>query len=390
MAMEDNNTVRVYTIADQTSGDLARVAAKAGISQDDIGGYIAVVLATHLSMCKKPTNASEMEDLVKDLGQAATATLADSCARMIAMIKERRLNYYNSHRRDFIPESVCEASKELKKEKAAAGKFSDRLDLTEYMSGPMSEADMTYALTHMMGFTGNNVSLLRSAKQEPASFSTPTSTGFNGAEEHRAAIIQQRAFFGNTVFVETSKVREYGDYSSTGSKSMSTRADGKPSVHDTGAGLQTHCYSLSSHLKGLDARSPVGNPFIVDVGGKKGVPLANVSSVFEPMGSPKPPVLAPGKGHHVCALPMSISGRKQVIIFDCLPRKPSYKSEGVVYPAERCLADAFVDTTSVSSPGKYPPQYDYAEETVHCKAFTARRCKLCNVIHSSDMHAEFQ
>ena len=396
MTTEDNNTVRVYNVADQTTGELVRVAAKAGISHEDLGGYIAVVLATHLSMSKKPTNVTEMDELVKALGQAATATLADSVARMIAMIKERRLNYYNTHRRDFIPESVCEASKERKSKEGVgangtAGKYSDRLDLSEYITAPMSEADMTYALTHMMGFAGSNVSILRSSKQEPQYFSQPTSTGFNGAEEQRAAIIQQRAFFGSTVFVETSKVREHGDYSLTGSKSMSTRADGKSSVHDTGAGLTTHCFSLSSHLKGLDAGAPVGNPFIVDVGGKKGVPLANVSgSVFENTSPHKPPVLAPGRGHHVCAMPVCISGRKQIIVFDCFPRKSSYKSEGLIYPAERCLADAYIETAFVSSPSKYPPQYDYTEQTVHSKAFTSRRCKLCNVIHSSDMHAEFQ
>lgn len=384
MATEDWNTVKVYTINDQCSGELAQVASRFGVSPESLGGYISVVLATHLSMTKKPKNTLELQELVKNLSGIADITMVDSCARMIAMIKQRRMTYYKSHRREFVPDSLAE---ENLKEMKGLGKYGDRLHLHEYMTAPMSEADMTYALTHMMGFAGNRVAVLRSCKEEPAVFTTPTSTGFKGAEEHRAAFIQQRAFFGSSIFVETTRIRDAGDYSLDGSNSCGDRVDGQPSVHDTGCGLQTVCYPITTHLKGLDESVPVCSPFIIDVGGSKAPQIVNSGSIFDFSASPA--TVPRGKGHYVCGLPVSFEGQKFLVIFDSMHRKPSYKSEGVIYTTERLLANALVSTIPLS-PTKFPVTHDYTEETVHSKAFSHRRCKICHVIHASDMHSEFQ
>ena len=185
-------------------------------------------------------------------------------------------------------------------------------------------------------------------------------------------------------------MRQTGDYTYSGSKSVSDRVDGQHSSHENGCGLQSQCYALNTNVKGVDAGSPICTPYIIDVGGVDGPRVLNkdtTSSVFT--GSSVPQPFPRGRGHHVCGIPVNLEGRRVVIIFETMYRKPTYKSQGIVYQPESLLADAFINNAPLS-PGKFPPGRDYTEDTVHSKAFTQRRCKLCNVIHSSDLHAEYQ
>ncbi len=368
------DAVRVYNVCDQQSGKLLKIVDRYGLDSQSLGGYISVVIATHLSMMPKPTTPSELEDLVKQLTRTLDATVAESCARMMAMIKDRRVRYYQAHRREFVPESL--EGKNSRAEKNY-GKFGDRPVLSEYISAPMSEADMSYALTHMVGFAGSNMCVLRSYKPEPEYFIKPTSTGFKGTEEERAAIIQQRAFMGSNIFVETSRVRDIGDYDEQGHNTISARVDGKHSDHESGCGLATQCLALNTYLRSLDAAKTVCSPFIVDVGYVK----HDAASVFAVPGSKQV------KGsHHVVAIPVAFNGVKQLVVFDSIYRKNSYKSAGQIYPQEHQLAAAMEYVVPLAGAYMHVPN----DDVVQPKAFTQRRCKLCGVIHSTDMHAEFQ
>jgi len=480
--MDSFTNVRVYNVVDQHSGNLRNITARYGLDHESLGGYISIIIATHLSMCKAPSTAIELEELVKQVTLSCVSTLGESCARMIAMIKERRLTYYKEHRREFIPESLEQDairsssnsnSSSSSSSKKAMGKYSDRLSLSKYMSAPMSEADMTYALNHIIGFASNNISLLRTIKSSnaiPTCFTIPTSTGFKGSEESRAAWIQQQAYSnsGYNVFIETNKIREYKDYSihgirgggcSNGSGSgagagvNNMNADGSISSHEAGIGLTTQCYALHTYLKGLDFNGGSGSgtniisistckPIIIDVSNSNsttGVESLSDNIVYK-------------KGHHVTGVPMIIEGRRILIIFDSLYRKSSYKSQGLLYSNEEHLSNCFQDiqplvtpyteilqtqdlinnflsnsasttqelglelglTSPEGSPGQSQLQVQAQaqaqlqqlqqsqiqsqmqiqqyprDDTVNMKHFSARRCKLCGVIHSSDMHAEFQ
>ena len=390
------NNVRVYTVTNQAAGALSQVQARWNLDSNSLGGYISVVLATHLSMCRRPGSISELDALIAQLGSTLNNTLATSCNRLIAMIRERRMDYYKSHRREFVPESVDE---ELRSHRAAPsgsgsgsgsgstsnsplGKYSDRLSLSAYLSAPMSEADISYALTHIIGFVGGNVAVLRTVKREPATFAHPTSTGFRGAEEHRAACIQQRAFFGCDVFIETSRIREAQDVDIGGSKGIAERPDGQPSVHAHGCGLVTHCLPINTHVSGLALTSSnfLCYPFIIDVSSGS-VPSYNGSEGDEATGAFQS--IRQGQGHHVLGLPVVLDGRKMLVVLESLHRAFTYKSEGHIYPQERILADSLNYTPD----GRRIPPPD---DAVSAMSFSHRRCKLCQVVHASDMHAEFQ
>ena len=385
MATEKN--VRVYTVADQGSGQLLRLQERCGLESASLGGYISVILATHLAMIRKPNSPAELDAMVRSLVMSTNATLADSTTRLVAMIKQRRMAYYKEHRREFVPESVDETHKGSNSPKQL-GKYGDRLRLSKYLSAPMSEADMTYALTHMMGFA-SNVAVLRTVKPEPPTFSAATSTGYKGAEEQRAALIQQRAFYGNTVFVETVRVRDAGYVDMHGNTSVMDRADGVHTTHDVGCGMVTHCLPLPAYLHSIklegEAAQPNCSPFIVDVSSDS-LPSSNgfefSSSVFD-FAVPADTVNAEGQGHHVVAVPVSVAGKRTLLVFDSRQRTACYKSEGLVYSQERTLADAL----NYSADGRRLPVED---DQIHPGAFTHRRCKLCQVVHASDMHAEFQ
>ena len=381
------NNVRVYTIANIHAGALSKLASSWGLEANCLGGYISVVLASHLAMYKRPCSSLELETFIKQLGFAANATLVDSCNRLIAMIRERRVEYYKSHRREFVPESLDEeikASDVLSPGKTCGsplGKFSDRLRLSNYLAAPLSEADITHALTHMMGFVGNNVVALRTVKAEPIFFSQPSSTGFRGAEEQRIAFIQQRSFFGSEVFVETAHVREPKEIDVFGCRGVIDRADGMASAYDAGCGLVTRCLTLNTYVAGLElcADNFRCYPFIIDVSDGS-LPSCNGSETLPRNGFSSQ---RSRLGHHVLAFPVVLEGRRLLVVLDSEHRVATYKTEGHVYHQERLLADALNHT----SDGRTLP----ANDTLICaKSFSHRRCKLCQVIHASDMHAEFQ
>jgi len=409
------NNVRVYLITNQAAESLSQVQSQWNLDRNALGGYISIVLATHLSMCRRPGSTSELEALVSQVGSAVNHGMAASCNRLIAMIRQRRMEYYKSHRREFVPESVDEGSKSPSRgessgggsgsscgsgggsgstPKSPLGKYSDRLSLSAYLSAPMSEADISYALINIIGFVGSNVAVLRTVKPEPkpSTFLYQTTININsgnrGAEEHRIAHIQQRAFFGNDVFIETSRIREAQDVDIAGCKGVGGRADGLPSVYDQGCGLVTHCIPIHTHVGGLVLTSSnfMCYPFIIDVSSGS-MPSYNGSgscSENEGAGSIFRPVrLGQGHGHHVLGFPVVLEGRKVLVVLDSLPRVATYKSEGHIYPQERILADSL----NYMPDGRRQPLPD---EAVSPMSFAHRRCKLCQVVHSSDMHAEFQ
>jgi hypothetical protein len=413
--MASENNVRVYTVADQSTGALQQLQRQSGLDPLSLGGYISIIVATHLTMMRRPQTSAELDALVRNLTSSLSATLPDQCARLVAMIKRRRLNYYKEHRRDFVPESVDEARKGDGSDNCSGnpkelGKYSDRLRLSRYMAGPLAEADISYALTQMMGFASGSVAVLRTVKPEPPVFSKATSTGFKGTEEQRTAAIQQRAFVGSTVFVETARVREAGYVDVHGGVSVLERADGTPTTYDVGCGLVTHCLPLQTHLHNsqsgleLDAalkQQPYCAPFIVDVSSAS-LPSSNGSdystapgdgAVFTfdgartgariGAGTPTGAGTYEGQGHHVVAVPLLLAGKKILIVFESRYRSATFKTEGLVFPQERILAEAL----NFSADGRRFPLEDHM---VNPGAFTHRRCKLCQVVHASDMHSEFQ
>ena len=90
-----------------------------------------------------------------------------------------------------------------------------------------------------------------------------------------------------------------------------------------------------------------------------------------------------GHGHHVVGLPVVLEGRRVLVVLDSQYRQASYKTEGHVYPQERILADAL----NYNAEGRRLPIPD---DVISPTSFSHRRCKLCQVVHASDMHAEFQ
>jgi hypothetical protein len=161
------------------------------------------------------------------------------------------------------------------------------------------------------------------------------------------------------------------------------RADGQPSAHDTGCGLVTYCLPINTYVSGL-ALTPENMlcyPFIIDVSSGS-LPSYNGSeeenSVFQAMSRQ-----GQGHGHHVVGLPVVLEGRRVLVVLDSQYRQASYKTEGHIYPQERILADAL----NYNAEGRRLPIPD---DVISPTSFSHRRCKLCQVVHASDMHAEFQ
>ena len=102
-----SGNVHIVQVCDQNSPELAEVAQKCGL-EGSMGGYISVVIATHLSLMKKPITMGQLREMQSMLTIVLKNTIAESVERLAAIIKQRRMEYYLTHRREFVPESVEE------------------------------------------------------------------------------------------------------------------------------------------------------------------------------------------------------------------------------------------------------------------------------------------
>ena len=242
--------MHVVQVCDQNSPDLAAVARKCGL-EGSLGGYISVVIATHLSLMKKPTTMTQLREMQSMLTIVLKGTIAESVERLAAVVKQRRMDYYLGHRREFVPESVEEdlkaRSPSNSPNRLSYGKYDNRIRLSEYLAAPLTEADMTFILCNCISMHSKSIAHLRKIRRcydssltisSESSYLSDSAAGDSQSqnqqillEEERVALINQRAFFGaGGAFVETAEVRTGGEIE-LGSTGIGN------SAHKAGCGL---------------------------------------------------------------------------------------------------------------------------------------------------------
>jgi hypothetical protein len=160
--------------------------------------YTSLAIANYLSTTRRPTTIEQLKSLIVQVSTfVSSSMMKETVSRYKSLINARRATYIAEHRREFIPVKLNTWTHE-------ANLFDNegRRSVPEYMESPLSNADVTYLLTH----NAIRIPYLRIVDK---SLSDGNFRDLK-LEEERNAYIQQRAFLGYDVCVEISAVKNDG------------------------------------------------------------------------------------------------------------------------------------------------------------------------------------
>jgi hypothetical protein len=166
-------------------GDII-VARVAELPTRDQSGALAIVIAQYLQNRSRPNSMEEVADLAAEVKKKVIeGDFDEGVKKIIAITKQRRLEYFESHKREFAPAT------KVSKEAYIHGQALDAQDIGHILcTGLISSVSyLRRTLPHV------DERKLKQVIQR---------------EETRRSYIQQRPYFGHTVFVEKAAVKSDG------------------------------------------------------------------------------------------------------------------------------------------------------------------------------------
>ena len=286
----------------QFDGDIM-VGRVAELPTRDQSAALSIVIAQFLQSKRRPNTMQEVADLAADVKRKVTEGAFDEAVRrIIAIVKQRRLIYYQGHTREFAPAT------KTTKDDYIHGKALDAQDMSHILcTGTI--ADIPY-LRRMLPHIDE-----RKWKD------------LVEREETRKSYIQQRPYFGHSVFVQKAAVKDDGF--------------GMEPVFER---LSAECYDQKWKFTAFCS------PWIVD----------NSDDGF---------------CRHVCAMPYAVQGGlTNLLVFETGERHISESQVVNISPIERVLGAALSHNLP-TSPTK----------SLRMKV----QCNICSTIHTGDMHEEY-
>jgi hypothetical protein len=279
--------------------------------------YTSIAIANYLSVTRRPLSVDQLKSLVISVSTFVNSSMMkETVLRYKSLINARRTTYITEHRREFIPENLNAWTHE-----AHLYDNEGRRSIPEYMESPLSNADVTYLLTH----NAIRIPYLRIVDK------SLSDANFKNLqlEEERQAYIQQRAFLGYDICVETSV------------------------VNNDGNGMTCLMQSPNAYIINNQFRAtPFCMPWLID-NQKRG-------------------------GRICCVIPFSQEGGQVVLAAFETWSRPVSSGVMTVYDEERILIDALNETLPSQMPAPGSP------------IVGLKNCSLCDTVHSRFIHQDFE